>query len=182
MAAELSQGSRSPFRRYEIRQRNGEQKEIWAFSKVLRLRKIGRKQIVIVHEKADLSDSPRFLVTDALHWDVKRIAIIWSYRWPCEIFHEFTKAICGLESAQLSNEDAVKRHISLSCLAQSLLQDAPVAGGTSEKFSFASQTPSIGQRLYGLTREVLQPLVQLCHSLFEQGQTVEQVVEVIMPA
>ena len=183
---EVAQGLRSEspqaFRHYHIRQRNGEIKEIWAFSKVVRLKKIGRKRIVIVHETEDLSDRPRFLVTDALHWDVSRIAITWSYRWPCEIFHEFTKTICGLESAQLRNEDAVKRHICLSCIAQSLLQNAPVAGQTSEKFSFATKTPSIGQKLYGLGREALHPLVSLCQTLFNQGKSVEQVVEVMMPA
>ncbi len=182
VAQQLRSTSAQSFRHYPIRQRNGEVKEIWAFSKVVRLKKIGRKRIVIVHEMEDLSDPPRFLVTDALHWDVSRIAITWSYRWPCEIFHEFTKTICGLESAQLRNEDAVKRHVCLSCLAQSFLQNAPVAGETSEKFSFARKTPSIGQKLYGLAREALHPLVQLCHSLFAQGQSVEQIVEVMMPA
>lgn len=86
------------------------------------------------------------------------------------------------ESAQLRNEDAVNRHICLSCLAQSFLQTATAAGATSEKFSFASTTPSIGQKLYGLARQALHPLVQLCQSLFAQGQSVAQVVEVIMPA
>ena len=73
-------------------------------SKVFRLKKIGRKRIVIVHETTDLSNSPRFLVTDALHWDVSRIAITGRYRWPCEIFHQFTKDMCGLEVVQLRNE------------------------------------------------------------------------------
>jgi len=103
VAQQLRRTSAPSFRHYRIRQRNGEMKAIWAFSKVVRLKKIGRKRIVIVHEREDLSDAPRFLVTDALHWDVSRIAITWSYRWPCEIFHEFSKAICGLESAQLRN-------------------------------------------------------------------------------
>ena len=182
LAQQLRRDSPHSFRAYRIRQRNGEVKEMWAFSKVVRLKKIGRKRIVIIHETEELSDSPRFLVSDALHWDVSRIAITWSYRWPCEIFHEFTKAICGLEAAQLRNEDAVKRHVCLSCLAQSFLQNAPVAGGTSEKFSFATGTPSIDQKLYGLTREALQPMVQLCQSLFHQGQSVDQVVEVMMSA
>ncbi len=182
VAHQLRSECAQSFRHYRIRQRNGEVKEIWAFSKVVRLKTIGRKRIVIVHQTQELTDSPRFLVTDALHWDVSRIAITWSYRWPCEIFHEFTKAICGLESAQLRNEDAVNRHVCLSCLAQSFLQTAPAAGGTSEKFSFASTTPSIGQKLYGLTRQAFHPLVQLCQSLFAQGQSVAQVVEVLMPA
>ena len=182
VAADLRQSSRHTFRRYEIRQRNGEQKTVWAFSKGLRLKKIGRKRIVILHEQADLSDAPRFLVTDALHWEVRRIAITWSYRWPCEIFHEFTKDICGLEAAQLRNEEAVKRHLCLSCLAHSFLQNAPIAGGKSDIFSWANTMPSIGQKLYGLSREAVQAMLQLAHAQFAQGRSVEQVLEVMMPA
>lgn len=182
VAQSLRSESPQSFRHYRIHQRNGKVKEIWAFSKVLRLKTIGRKRIVIVHEKEDLSDTPRFLVTDALHWDVSRIAITWNYRWPCEIFHEFAKTICGLESAQLRNEDAVKRHVCLSCIAQSFLQSSPGAGATSEKFSFATNTPSIGQKLYGLTREALSSLIQLSQSLFAQGKSAEQLIEVMMPA
>jgi len=125
---------------------------------------------------------PRFLVTDALHWDVKQIAITWSDRWPCEIFHEFTKDICGLEAAQLRHEEAVKRYLCLSCLAQSILQDAPMARRKSEKFSLAMDTPSISQKLYSLTRKALIPRVQLIHSLVGQGQSDDQAVEVMMPA
>lgn len=182
VAQRLRHESPQSFRHYRIRQRNGQTKEIWAFSKTVRLKKIGRKRIVIVHATEDLCESPRFLVTDALHWDVSRIAMTWSYRWPCEIFHEFTKAFCGLESAQLRNEDAVKRHICLSCLAQSFLQNSPTAGATSEKLSFATTPPSIGQHLYGLTRESFHAVLQLGHSLFQQGKAVEQVLEVLMPA
>ena len=49
-----------------------------------------------------------------------------------------------------------------------MLQNAPMAGRKSEKFSFAMETPSIGQKLYGLTREAITPMVQLMHSLFGQ--------------
>jgi hypothetical protein len=38
-------------------------KSYWAFTKVVRLKKYGRKRLVIVHEQADLSDSPRVLLT-----------------------------------------------------------------------------------------------------------------------
>ncbi|MGK7898563.1 MAG: hypothetical protein AB4372_34345 [Xenococcus sp. (in: cyanobacteria)] len=65
--------------------------------------------MVIVHEKSDLSDAPRFLLTDALHWDASRVFNTWSYRWPVETFHEFSKQLVGFESAHLRNEEAVKR-------------------------------------------------------------------------
>ncbi len=62
-----------------------------------------------------------------------------------------------------------------------MLQNAPLAGGKSERFGLAKKTPSIGQRLYGLTRETVMPMLQLAHALFEQGRSVEQVLEVMMP-
>jgi hypothetical protein len=98
-----------------VKKRNGEQQKMWAFTKVVRLRRYGRKRLVMVHEQPDLSDPPRFLLTDAQHWESTRVIETWSYRWSSEIFHEFTKQVTGLESAQVRNEQAVKRHLCLSC-------------------------------------------------------------------
>ena len=53
--------------------------------------------MVIAHETEDLSDKPRFLLADALHWDITRIIRTWNYRWSVEVFHEFAKQITGLE-------------------------------------------------------------------------------------
>ena len=50
--------------------------------------KYGKKRLVIAHETEDLSDAPRFLLTDALHWDITRIIRTWNYRWSVEVFHE----------------------------------------------------------------------------------------------
>ena len=170
------------FRYKRVRCRNGESREIWAFTKVVRLRKFGRKRLVIVHEQQDLSDSPRFLLTDALHWDSARVLATWSYRWPIETFHEFSKQIVGFESAQLRNQEAVKRHFCLSCVAQSVLQQTPCSGGKSERFEFARNLQqTIGQRLYTLTREALMQILQLTKAFLVQGQSVEQVLEVMMP-
>jgi len=166
-----------------VRCRNSEQREIWAFTKVVRLKKYGRKRLVIVHEKSDLSDSPRFLLTDALHWDASRVFATWSYRWSVEIFHEFSKQLVGFESAQLRNEEAVKRHFCLSCVAQSVLQTASCSGGKSERFNLTQENePTIGQRLYSLTREALHNLLELSQSLWLQGKSTEQVLEVMMPS
>ena len=92
------------------------------------------------------------------------------------------KQVTGLEAAQVRNEEAVKRHFRLSCVAQSLLQRAACQGGKSERFAFASNQQSIGQKLYALTREALQQLVHLAQSLFAQGHACERVVELLMPA
>jgi hypothetical protein len=137
VATELRQTHPESFRRVQVRCRNGETKAFWAFTKTVRLKRYGRKRIAMVHERADLIDKPRFLVTDALHWESGRIIETWSFRWAAEVFHEFSKQGTGLEAAQVRNEEAVKRHLRLSCLAQSILQRTPTVASTSEQFAFA---------------------------------------------
>lgn len=183
VAEELKTEHPESFRHKSVRCRNGEQREIWSFTKVVRLKKYGRKRLLIVHEKSDLSDAPRFLLTDALHWDASRVFSTWTYRWSVEIFHEFSKQFVGFESAQLRNEEAVKRHFCLSCIAQSILQQASCSGGKSERFNLAQENkPTIGQRFYSLTREALHNLLELNKSLLLQGKSTEQILEVIMPS
>ena len=79
VAAELRQQHPESFRHKRVRCRNGEIKDFWAFTKVVRLKKYSRKRLVIVHETEDLTDTPRFLLTDARHWESGRIIQTWSY-------------------------------------------------------------------------------------------------------
>ncbi len=178
----LKNTSPSSFRHCQVKGRNGEIKSYWAFTKVVRLKKYGKKRLVIAHETEDLSDTPRFLLTDALHWDITRIIRTWNYRWSVEVFHEFAKQITGLESSQVRKEEAVKRHFRLSCVAQSVLQRVTCAGQKSEKFKFAKEKPTIGQRMYSLNREALGQLLSLAEGLFAQGKSCQDVLEVFMPA
>lgn len=182
VASELKSSHPESFRRVQVKGRNGKERQFWTFSKTIRLKKYGRKRLVIVHEQENLSDEPRFLLTDAKHWESGRIIETWTYRWPTEIFHEFTKQITGLESAQVRNEEAVKRHFRLSCVAQSLLQRVACSGGKSERFEFAEDRQTVGQKLYGLTREALGQLVHLVQGMLNAHRSPEQVLEVLMPA
>lgn len=182
VAAQLRSEHPESFRRLQVRCRNGALKQVWAFTKTVRLKRYGRKRLVIVHEQEDLNDTPRFLLTDALHWESARVIQTWSYRWACEIFHEFCKQVAGFESAQVRTEEAVKRHFRLSCVAQSLLGQATCQGRKSERFAFANEKQTVGQRIYSLTREAYHQLLHLVQGLFAQGRTCEQVLEVLMPA
>jgi hypothetical protein len=182
VATELRQTHPVSFRKISVRCRNGETKEFWAFTKSVRLKRYGRKRIAMVHERADLIDKPRFLVTDALHWESGRIIETWSFRWAAEVFHEFSKQGTGLEAAQVRNEEAVTRHFRLSCLAQSVLQRAPTVAATSEQFAFAKGETTFGQRCRAITREVFHSLLSLAKRLFAGGYSCEQVAEVLMPA
>jgi len=179
---ELRQQHPESFRKVIVRCRNGEQKEFWAFTKSVRLKRYGRKRIAMVHERADLTDTPRFLVSDAVHWESGRMIETWSFRWAAEVFHEFSKQGTGLEAAQVRNEEAVKRHLHLSCLAQSLLQRTPTVVSTSEQFAFAKGETTFGQRCRTITREVFHSLLSFAQRLFAGGYSCEQVTEALMPA
>jgi hypothetical protein len=181
--AELCQPHPESFRPLKGRVRRGEEKTFWVFTKTVRLKRYGRKRLVIVHQQADLADQPRFLLTDALHWEGGRVIRVWSYRWPAEIFHEFCKQAVGLEASQVRKEEAVKRHFRLSCVAQSLLQRLPAGGRKSERFSFVNDhQQTLGQKLHTLTRDALGQLLHLVQGLFAQGQSYEHVLERLMPA
>jgi hypothetical protein len=182
VATELRQQHPESFRRVSVRCRNGERKEYWAFTKTVRLKKYGRKRLAIVHERADLSDSPRFLLTDAVHWESGRMIETGSFRWAAAVFHEFSKHGGGLEAAQVRNEEAGNRHLRLSCLAQSLLQRPPTIASTSEQFAFAKGTIPCGQRCRAITREVFSSLLSSAQRLFAGGYSCAQVTEALMPA
>jgi hypothetical protein len=182
VATELRQYHPESFRKVTVRGRNEETKEYWAFTKTVRLKKYARKRLAMVHERADLSDHPRFLLTDAVHWESGRMIETWSFRWAAEVFHEFSKQGCGLEAAQVRNEEAVNRHLRLSCLAQSMLQRAPTIASTSEQFAFAKGAITFGQRCRAITREVFSALLSVAQRLFAGGYSCEQVTEALMPA
>jgi len=139
VAAELRQTHPESFRKVSVRCRNGERKPFWAFTKSVRLKRYGRKRVAMVHERVDLTDTPRFLVSDAVHWESGRMIETWSFRWAAEVFHEFSKQGTGLAAAQVRNEEAVKRHLRLSCLAQSILQCTPAIASTLEQCTFAKE-------------------------------------------
>jgi hypothetical protein len=182
VAAALRTAHPASFRPVRVRCRNGETKALWAFTKVVRLKRSGRKRLVIVHESEALSDAPRFLLTDALHWESGRVLETWSYRWTSEIFHEVGKQVCGLEAAQVRKEEAVKRHFRLSCVAQSLLQQAPASGSETERFAFAHGNITIGQKVRTIARDALKSLLKLVEQLLAHGHSCEHILEVLMPA
>ena len=182
IAAALRQTAPQSFRPLQVHCRSGETKTFWAFTKTIRLRRYGHKRIVIVHERENLSDVPRFLLTDALHWESGRIIETWSFRWTAELFHAFGKQGTGLEAAQVRTEEAVNRHLRLSCVAQSLLQRAPAVASSVEKFAFAQGQSTLGQRCRAIAREVFHALLQVAQRLFTDGRSCEQVLEVLMPA
>jgi hypothetical protein len=181
-AAGLRSAHPESFRAVRIRGRKGETNQVWAFTKVVRLKRYGRKRLVIVHERVQLDDAPRFLLTDAQHWESGRVMETWSYRWAAEIFHEFGQQVTGLEAAQGRKEEAVTRHFRLRGVAQALVQRGPASGSTADRFAFAQGEGTVGQRVRTRARDALHGLLKLVEPLLAQGRSCTQILEVLMPA
>jgi hypothetical protein len=182
VARELRQSHAERFRPLQVGCRNGETKSVWAFTKVVRLKRYGPKRLVIVHEQAELREAPRFLLTDARHWESGGVIETWRYRWAVEVFHEFGKQVRGLESAQVRKEEAVQRHFRWSCVAQSLVQGAAVKASPSERFAFAPEKMTGAQKGRPIAREALHKLLKRVEPLLAQGHSCEHLLEVFMPA
>ncbi|NEQ46764.1 MAG: hypothetical protein F6K00_25770 [Leptolyngbya sp. SIOISBB] len=64
-----------------------------------------------------------------------------------------------------------------------MLQAVPASGQSSERFAFAqNHEQTIGQRLYTLGREAVQQLLEMTQGLLAQGESIAQIMEVLMPA
>jgi len=162
--------------------RNGATKSYGIFTKVVRLKQYGAKRWAIVHEQEELHDTPRYVLTDATHWESTRIIETWSSRWTAEVFHAFDKQVCGMEAAQGRKEEAVTRHFRLRCIAQSLIQRTPAVVAKSERDAFAEGPITCGQKCRTISREVLRTMLALCQRYCAEGQTCDQVLELLRPA
>ena len=160
----------------------GPTKLLWALTQGVRLQRYGRKRLVLVQAQQELGETPRLLLTDAWHWDSRRVLETWRYRWPSVIFPAFGKQVCGLEAAQVRKEEAVKRHFRWRCVAQSLRQQAPASGAATERLAFAQGAITIGQKGRTRARDALQSLLQLVEQLLAQGHSCEHLLGGLMPA
>jgi hypothetical protein len=182
VAQTLRQAYPASFRAGRVRCRNGQTQAFWVFTKVVGLKRSGRKRLVIVHAQADLGDTPRLLLTDARHWESHRVLETWSDRWTAEIFQAFGKQVCGLEAAQGRKEEAVKRHCRLRGVAQALLQQAPASGAETERWAFAQGAITIGPKVRTRARDALQSLRKLVEQLLAQGHSCEHILGILLPA
>jgi hypothetical protein len=135
----------------------------------VRLKRYGRKWLIIVHATESLTDAPRFLRTDALPWESGQVIETGRYRWASDLLHAFDKQGTGLAATQGRQEEAVTRHFRLSGLAQSLLQRAPVSPSASERFVFAQGAITVGQKARAIAREGLEGLLRFAASLLARG-------------
>lgn len=67
VADELCHAHPEAFRKHVATLRNGTTRTCWIFSKVVRLKRYGKARLFIVYDDEDLSGTPQYVVTNALH-------------------------------------------------------------------------------------------------------------------
>lgn len=120
--AALQEGLPPVFRLTTIRYR-GERETYYSYCQTHRIHNFGRVRLVISHRHEDLSDDPKFTMTNHLRWQAAGILRIRRHRWPVEVYHEEGKAE-GLAQYQLRDFEAIYRHIALVAVVYSLLRAA----------------------------------------------------------
>ncbi len=94
---------------------------LYGFTKTVKMSKLGKVRLLLLHQKPDLSDAPMFLVTNNLRWDKKRILRIYQSRWPIETFYRDSKQNLGLGDYEMRDLKGIKRHWYLVFLSYTLL-------------------------------------------------------------
>jgi len=93
----------------------------WYFTKVVTMSKLGKVRLLILHQKQDLSDTPKYLAANQLGWEARRILRVYKSRWSIETFYRDSKQNLGLEDYEMRNLVGIKRHWYLVFLSYTLL-------------------------------------------------------------
>ena len=120
------------FKQITITKTNGKTLVVWAFSKTVRMSKVGRVKIVISYLNESLKGNPFFLVTNRKEWTIGKILTNYAQRWPIETFYRDAKQNLGLQSCELRMLRGIRRHWDLVFLAYTILQLESMAGPLSK--------------------------------------------------
>lgn len=141
-----------------------------------------RQRLVIQYSKQDLSDEPRFLISNRLHWHASGICRIWRHRWPIEEYHQEGKAE-GLAKYQLRDFQAIQRHIAFVVVVYSMLQCARHDAELLSKLQCKIEPELDGSLAYWrrlISAEALCCLVQWIFLMIESGNSIHDVLKPLM--
>ena len=88
----------------------------------------------------------KFYVTNQLHWNELAIAKKYSRRWDIEVWHREGKVSYGLKDCQLRCDEAVKKYMTLSALAATLLEIATMLSPVYAMLVKRVSTPGLKHR------------------------------------
>jgi DDE family transposase len=167
------------FRQVEIKKRNGEKKELWAFSRVMKLKQLGWRRVVAAYDNEQRQGEPELYVTSNKQWEAKKILQTWEERWVIEPFHRESKQHLGYEACQLRKERGVIRHYYLVLLAYTLLRLEGASSVLMQKV--VGRLESIGQVAKRSAWELVRSLVLWIHKQLEQNFDPEVIYQLLLP-
>ena len=118
--AKLERGERGLFEKTGIKYK-GKKEVYFSHCGTHHIKGFGKQRFVVNFKNEDLSDNPKFLISNRLDWHSGGITRIYRHRWHIEVFHEEGKDE-GLNKYRLRDFEAIKRHIAMVILAYSYLQ------------------------------------------------------------
>jgi hypothetical protein len=179
----LQTGDRSPFRKITVSYK-GERESYYSYCKTHLIHNFGKQRLVINHQKADLSDSATFFISNRLNWQAEGITHIRRHRWPVEVYHEEGKAD-GLDQYQVRDFDAIYRHIALVAVTYSLLRAAQHDNDLLHKLQQNIETKldrSAGTWRRNTQAQALWSLASFIVAALSQGQTLDEVIRPLIAA
>ncbi len=87
-----------------------------------------------------------FYITNRLDWKEVEIARQYAKRWDIEVWHRDGKGNYGLKECQLRSDEAVKKYITLSTLAATLLEIASLLSPVYAALTKRGRTPEMKHR------------------------------------
>ncbi|MEK7372879.1 MAG: transposase [candidate division NC10 bacterium] len=162
----------------------GQKETYYSYCHTHRIKGFGRLRLVINHQQQDLSDTPRFFISNRLPWHAATLTRIRRHRWPVEVYHEEGKAD-GLAHYQVRNFEAIGKHIALVAVTYSLLRAAPHDPTLLRRLRQNVQTTlegSAGSCRRNTQAQALWALACFIQTALAQGQTLKQAMHPLLTA
>lgn len=137
----------------------------------------GRVRLLVVHEQADRSDEPRFLVTNRRDWSAHQALRRYGHRWAIERGYRAAKRVLGFGAYQLRRMTGISKHWCLVWLAESLLPLCRVAGVPQRAARrFLRSTQALH---HAAQRQLLAHLVDYVWHMFSNHRNPDQVKRIL---
>jgi SRSO17 transposase len=133
----------------------------------------GRVRLLAVHERADLSDEVRLLVTNRVDWSAHRVLRRYGHRWAIERGYRAAKCVLGFSAYQLRRMAGITKHWCLVWLAESLVPLCRAAGAPQRAARrFLRSTEALH---HTAERQVLEGLVDHIWQMFSEHRSPDSV-------
>ncbi len=178
-----SQNPKSVFVKTTINYK-GKKEVFYNYCQVHHISGYGRQNLLISHQKEDLSDTARVFISNRLNWRVQHMTRVGRHRWPVEEYHKESKAE-GLDQYQVRNFEAIEKHIAMVALVYSLLKHArydSVLLNTLQTQLDKNIKGSLATWRRTTQAQVLWGLVLWIEEALRQGDSLEKIMKTLLPA